>query len=123
MSLDDTTSTLIPLFMVRALHSISSPEHFSYPLIQRFLLSRPVLDVKDVPLLYNLFYSSSEDSFAERRWLIELLTDSAHCSEDWKILRRRQVLDLMATLMSNDDGRGAQTERISILRVSASDLQ
>jgi nucleolar pre-ribosomal-associated protein 1 len=60
---------------------MGNPGDWEYPLIWRFLLSRPVIDTKDVPLFYNLFFSSSENSDRERRWLVQMLTDGTHTSD------------------------------------------
>lgn len=80
-----TSSAPIPpsiaLFLAQAIRSVAVPETTEYPLIWRFMLSRPTLDTKDVPLFYNLFYSSSEDSDREKRWLLRMLTDGA-CTSD-----------------------------------------
>lgn len=80
-----SNSTPIPpsiaLFLAQAIRSVALPETQEYPLIWRFLLSRPVADTKDVPLFYNLFYSSGDDSDREKRWLLRMMTDGA-CTSD-----------------------------------------
>lgn len=42
----------------------------------RFLLQRAVLDQRDVPMFYIMFYSTSaEDSNEDHRWLLRFLTE------------------------------------------------
>lgn len=71
----------IALFLAQAIRGVAMPETPEYPLIWRFLLSRPVLDTKDVPLFYNLFYSSSDYSDREKLWLLRMMADGACTSE------------------------------------------
>ena len=71
----------IALFLAQAIRSVAVPETAEYTLIWRFMLSRPVADTKDVPLFYNLFYSSGENSDREKLWLLRMMTDGARTSD------------------------------------------
>lgn len=91
--------SLTTLFIAHALRSLATPSSFLYPLSSRFLLQRPVLDIADVPLLYNSLYSSGDNARRERSWLLRLLRDGTRSAADIRILRRRHVPSLLATLV------------------------
>jgi hypothetical protein len=79
---DDTpVPALITLFLAHCLSAIATPEHFLYPVFGRFLLQRPLIDTRDVPLFYNLLYSSGESSKKDLHWLIRFLSDGLQRSE------------------------------------------
>ena len=86
-----------------------------YPLTSRFLLQRPELDKGDVPMLFSLLYSSSDDWRKERAWIVRFLADGMKSSQDWKVLTRRHTWDLLATLFQASDTDSAL--RIGILDV------
>lgn len=92
----------ITLLLFHSLRGIFNPSTFVYPLISRFLLQRPELDVTDVPMLYSMLYSSdSEDWKKERGWIIRFLADGALTGSavgDWRLLKRRHVWDLIASM-------------------------
>jgi nucleolar pre-ribosomal-associated protein 1 len=89
--------TYSSLILLHALRSIFYPSTFVYPLTARFLLQRPALDTADVPMLYGMLYSSSDDWRKERAWIIRFLADGMVSSEDWKVLRRRHTWDLLSS--------------------------
>ncbi|KAK4329709.1 hypothetical protein RTBOTA2_005661 [Rhodotorula toruloides] len=93
----------IALFLAHCVSLIGAPESPLYPPFMRFLLQRSTMDVRDVPLFYNMLYSSNTDEFAaapreERAWMVRYLTEGLVRSQDWKIYRRRQVFELLASL-------------------------
>jgi Nucleolar pre-ribosomal-associated protein 1 len=69
------------------LAGIFYPSNFIYPMTAHFLLQRPELDTSDVPMLYNMLYSSSDDWKRERGWIIRFLSDGMMSSEDWRVLK------------------------------------
>jgi nucleolar pre-ribosomal-associated protein 1 len=69
-----------------------------YPLIMRFLLQRAEVDTSDVPMLFASLYSTSDEWRHERMWIVRFIANGMVGSEDWKILARRHVWDLLATL-------------------------
>lgn len=93
------------LLLLHALRGIFYPSNFIYPITARFLLQRPELDMNDVPMLYSMLYSSSDDWKKERGWIIRFLSDGMMSSADWRVLKRRHTWDLLATLFqsSQDD--------------------
>ncbi|WFD42222.1 hypothetical protein MPSI1_000863 [Malassezia psittaci] len=106
--------TIITLFMANCLRAVGAPQITLFPSFCRFLLQRPKLDVHDVPLLYNLLHSTSDQLHHERSWLLRFLGDSvvAHARLadaralearrrtriDWRIFQRRHVWDLLLSL-------------------------
>ncbi|KAG6853529.1 hypothetical protein C0991_003449 [Blastosporella zonata] len=105
------------LLLLHALRGIFYPSNFSYPITARFLLQRPELDTNDVPMLYNMLYSSSDDWKKERGWMIRFLSDGMMSSADWRVLKGRHTWDLLASLFqSSEDDRAL---RVGILEVLA----
>lgn len=94
------------LLLAHALRSIFYPSNFIYPITARFLLQRPELDMSDVPLLFGLLYSSSDDWRREKTWMIKFIADGMSNSQDWLVLKRRHTWDLLASLY-----RGSSNDR------------
>ncbi|KZT52357.1 hypothetical protein CALCODRAFT_92465 [Calocera cornea HHB12733] len=98
--------TFTVLLCAYAVHSLFHPAVLVYPHISRFLLQRPALDTTDVPLLYGMLYSSSDDWRRERLWIIRFIGNAMRSTADWHAIRRRRAWDLLATLFqSNKDDR------------------
>jgi nucleolar pre-ribosomal-associated protein 1 len=49
-------------------------------------------------MLYAMLYSNTDDWKKERGWVVRFLADGMVSSADWKILKRRHVWDLLASL-------------------------
>ncbi|KIL65208.1 hypothetical protein M378DRAFT_162474 [Amanita muscaria Koide BX008] len=92
------------LILLHALRGVFYPSNFTYPLTARFLLQRPELDTADVPMLYSMLYSSSDDWKKERIWILRMLADGMMSSEDWRVLKRRHTWDLLASLFQSSHG-------------------
>ena len=106
------------LLLAHALRGIFYPANFIYPRTARFLLQRPQIDVRDLPLLYSMLYGSSDDWKKERGWIIRFLADGLQSHEDWRLLKRRHTWDLLASIFQ---GSYNDTQlRRSILEVSHS---
>ncbi|KAG6849538.1 hypothetical protein H0H93_007626 [Arthromyces matolae] len=103
------------LLLSHALRGIFYPSNFIYPITARFLLQRPELDTHDVPMLYSMLYSSSDDCKKERGWIVRFLSDGMTSTDDWKVLKRRHTWDLLASLFQSCDGD--RTFQASILEV------
>jgi nucleolar pre-ribosomal-associated protein 1 len=83
---DAPVPALVALFLAHCLRSVASPEHFLYPVFARFLLQRPLIDTRDVPLFYALLYSNGDNSRKDLHWLIRFLTDGLQSSEVGRVL-------------------------------------
>ena len=91
------------LILMHALRGIFYPSNFIYPLTSRFLLQRPELDTTDVPMLYGMLYSSSDNWKKERGWIIRFLSDGMVSTEDWRVLKRRHTWELLASLYQSSE--------------------
>ncbi|KAL5512235.1 hypothetical protein ACEPAG_3520 [Sanghuangporus baumii] len=109
--------SLTTLFFAHALRGIFYPSNFIYPISARFLLQRPRMDHGDVPLLYSMLYSSTDNWRKERGWIVRFLADSILNGDDWSIVKRRHTWDLLASMFQGSYVDG--TLRHSILEVLA----
>ncbi|KDR74243.1 hypothetical protein GALMADRAFT_250000 [Galerina marginata CBS 339.88] len=112
--------TYTTLLLMHSLRAVFHPSNFIYPITARFLLQRPSLDIADVPMLYSLLYSSSDEHWKkERTWIIKFLADGMVSSEDWRVLKRRHTWDLLASLFQSSDEIRDSTLRMAIFEVLA----
>lgn len=112
------------LFLAHALRAIFYPANFIYPLTARFLLQRPEIDMNDVPMLYGMLYSNSDDWKKERSWIVRFLADGMCSSEDWRVLRRRHTWDLLASLFqSSTNDRPLRQGVLEVRRVRSTALR
>jgi Nucleolar pre-ribosomal-associated protein 1/Ribosome 60S biogenesis N-terminal len=85
-------------FVSSAIDIAMKPDHSMYKAVNRFVLRRPHLDFKDVPMFYNLFNSGNAASFrTDRLWLLRVVLDGFHTRMDHHVLQRRHTF---AVLMS-----------------------
>jgi nucleolar pre-ribosomal-associated protein 1 len=110
------------LLLAHALRGIFYPEQFIYPLTARFLLQRAELDTTDVPMLYAMLYSSSDDWRRERSWIMKFIADAmlGAGEEEWKVFRRRHTWDLLASLFQS--GPQDRALRNDVLEASSLDF-
>ena len=71
----------VTLFVAHGLSILLRPEHSLYPLLNRFLLQRPAMDLTDMPMFYGLFYSPSPEHRGERIWILRLLANGLKTSQ------------------------------------------
>lgn len=107
--------TYTTLLLSHALKGIFYPFQFTYPITARFLLQRPELDTTDVPMLFGLLYSSSDEWRKERTWIIHLLSDGLVGSEDWKVFKRRHTWDLLASIFQSSTDRALRKSIFEVL--------
>ena len=91
------------LLLAHAFRALFYPSNFIYPLTARFLLQRPTLDSTDVPMLFGMLYSASDDWKKERAWIVRFLADGMVSSEEWRVLKRRHTWDLLASLLQSEE--------------------
>jgi hypothetical protein len=72
-----------------------------YPLIHRFVLQRPVIDLHDLPMFYEMIYSSSETNRRERIWIVRLLGHGIANPQDFKLYKRRHAIDILMSFYDN----------------------
>ncbi|KAG8218153.1 ribosome 60S biogenesis N-terminal-domain-containing protein [Butyriboletus roseoflavus] len=107
--------TFTTLILLHALRGIFYPSNFIYPRTARFLLQRPELDVSDVPMLFGMLYSSSDEWKKERGWMLRMLGDGMVSTADWKVLKRRHTWDLVASIFQSS--KNDTTVRAGILEI------
>ncbi|KAF8905722.1 ribosome 60S biogenesis N-terminal-domain-containing protein [Gymnopilus junonius] len=96
--------TYTSLLLMHSLRAIFHPSQFIYPHTARFLLQRPSLDVSDVPMLYGLLYSSSDENMGwkkERAWMMRFLADGMSALEGRDGPLRMGILEVLANLTCN----------------------
>ncbi|KDQ65157.1 hypothetical protein JAAARDRAFT_75487 [Jaapia argillacea MUCL 33604] len=109
--------TVMTVLLAHALRGVFYPTNFIYPHTARFLLQRPEIDLNDVPMLYGMLYSSSDDWKKERAWIIKFCADGMKSSEDWRVFKRRHTWDLLASLFQSSPRD--RSIRIGVLEVLA----
>jgi hypothetical protein len=99
--------TITAAFFAKSLVILTKPESHLYPIINRFLLSRPAIDVEDAPVFYEMLYSSSETTVKERVWVLRLIYDGSGVAEvNWFpvfILRSLIEMHVRTSKFSSDD--------------------
>ncbi|CAG8618200.1 725_t:CDS:10 [Paraglomus brasilianum] len=88
--------TIITVFVAHSLTIFLNPAHSMYPQINKFLLQRPIIDLADVPMFYQLMYSSSSNSQKDRVWILRLLSAGLKSFSDYKLFKRRYVWDIIS---------------------------
>ena len=68
-------SGIIASFVAQGLMILMKPESDMYPLVNRFCLQRDQIDLFDIPMFYDLFYSTNEDCRKERIWMLRLISN------------------------------------------------
>ncbi|TPX63386.1 hypothetical protein SpCBS45565_g06637 [Spizellomyces sp. 'palustris'] len=92
---------VLALFIAQGLMILLKPENEMYPLVNRFFLQRPIVDLEDVPMFYGLFYSASDNSRKERVWMLRLLSCGLKTAEDYRLYKRRHVVDILMGFFSS----------------------
>ncbi|KAF9959147.1 hypothetical protein BGZ72_010277 [Mortierella alpina] len=91
----------ITTFVAHALATLLRPDHFMYPHVNKFCLQRPTIDLEDIPMFYSMFNSSSDQHRKERVWMLRLLAASLKTAEDYKLFKRRHVVDLLTAFFNS----------------------
>lgn len=119
--------TMPVLLAAHGLRALAAPHQPLFPVLFRFLLQRPLLDTGDVPLLYGLLHSTTDEAPAERAWMLRFLTDALHahalvaeCADkqalararwEGKAFKRRHVWELVLSLYGHVAGAQGMPRR------------
>ena len=95
--------SIMTQFVAKGLMNLCKPESHFYPLVNRFCLQRDSFDMEDVPMFYEQFYSSNEESRKERNWLLKLLLHGMNSRNDFRIFRRRHAIDILIGYYSSEN--------------------
>ena len=93
--------SLICAFICEGINILKRANHCIYPLLNKFLLSRPAIDLTDVPMYYTLFNSGTPTYRIERMWILKILSCGDRSRQDLKLLSRRHVLSTMIALFDS----------------------
>ncbi|KAH8917896.1 hypothetical protein BT69DRAFT_624284 [Atractiella rhizophila] len=104
-------SAVVTMYLAQSFQSIFSPETEVYVSSIRFFLQRPEIDTEDVPLIYPSLFPASRERRREMIRFVEYLKEAMVTYQDWKILRRRQVWELLTNLATSRDN---ELRRISL---------
>ncbi|XP_015919110.1 nucleolar pre-ribosomal-associated protein 1 [Parasteatoda tepidariorum] len=106
---------IITLFLVRVTEIFNKPSNSLYPILYKFIMTKPALDVTHVPEFYKLFNSVELEHRIQRLWLLSLLADGLRTSVDFHICEKRYIFSIMKSLCWST--LSSQQEKISVLRV------
>ncbi|XP_068755165.1 nucleolar pre-ribosomal-associated protein 1-like isoform X2 [Montipora capricornis] len=87
-------SSVMACFVSRMADILLKPEHPFYVTMNSFLLQRPSLQLRDLPLFYSMFNSGTMEHMTERSWMLQLLVDGMKDNPDYYLYKRRQVFEL-----------------------------
>ncbi|TPX31859.1 hypothetical protein SmJEL517_g04918 [Synchytrium microbalum] len=93
--------TVSALFVALSLPLMLKPESSLFPLINRYWLQRAVVDLEDVPMYYELFFSGSDDCRRERSWMLRVLVNGLKTEQDYRVYKRRHVFENLMSFFSS----------------------
>ncbi|XP_078699262.1 nucleolar pre-ribosomal-associated protein 1-like isoform X2 [Branchiostoma floridae x Branchiostoma belcheri] len=88
---------ILTLFLARTSQLLLQPEEHMYPLVCRYLLVRPDLDLKAIPEFHILFFSTSMEFKTERSWILTLLVDGLRDRQDFLLYQSKSVFSIALT--------------------------
>lgn len=114
---------VVTTFMAHSLSTLLRPDHFMYPHVNKFCLQRPTIDLEDIPMFYSLFNSSSEQHRKERVWMLRLLATSLKSAEDYRMFRRRHVVDLLVAFFNSQLSEPLSKKIVIEVRIDDADKE
>eukprot|EP01029_Cantina_marsupialis_P010970 TRINITY_DN2469_c0_g1_i2.p1 TRINITY_DN2469_c0_g1~~TRINITY_DN2469_c0_g1_i2.p1 ORF type:complete len:1090 (+),score=145.31 TRINITY_DN2469_c0_g1_i2:2410-5679(+) len=93
---------ILTCFVAEAVSVLLKPTHFLYKPLNAFLLSRPALDLNDVPLFYSSFQSGCMTLKADRLWILRLLKQGIQSNDDAEIYIHRFVFSLLMSFFDSE---------------------
>lgn len=105
----------ITIFLFESLNILLKPNHNLYKPINKFLISRSNIDLKDVPMFYSLFNSGNETYKSDRSWIMRNILKSMSSEKDYDICLRRHIFNVMFSYF--DSILGDNYTRLLILRI------
>ena len=94
---DQHIPSTVTSFVSQGLYVLMRPAHAQYRPINQLLLSRPYLDLADIPLFFSHFHggSSSGQPREDRLWLLVMLRNGLMAAADVQLFAKRHVLQLL----------------------------
>ena len=92
-------SAVIGTFFCKSLIILLHPDHYLYKNINKFLLHRPVIDLDDIPMFFDIMnIITDENQYQKRNWMLDNLNQSLHRYRDYKLFKRRNVIGILTSL-------------------------
>ncbi|XP_066284950.1 nucleolar pre-ribosomal-associated protein 1-like isoform X1 [Branchiostoma lanceolatum] len=88
---------IVTLFLARTIQLLLQPDEHMYPLVCRYLLVRPDLDLKAIPEFHIMFFSTSMEYKTERSWILTLLVDGLRDKQDFLLYQNKSVFSIALT--------------------------
>ncbi|XP_078617569.1 nucleolar pre-ribosomal-associated protein 1-like [Branchiostoma floridae x Branchiostoma japonicum] len=88
---------ILTLFLARTVQLLLQPDEHMYPLVCRYLLVRPDLDLKAIPEFHILFFSTSMEYKTERSWILTLLVEGLRDKQDFLLYQSKSVFSIALT--------------------------
>jgi len=87
--------TLWSIFVIRYLYILLKPDHPMYSTVNRFILQKPVMNMREFPLFLPLFNSSTMQQHTERTWMLKLLRNGLKDQHDYYLYKKLHVFELL----------------------------
>ena len=86
---------IISSFIKSAFKIVMKPSSLMYPIVNKFFLQRAIIDLEDVPMFYEMFFSSDGSFKQYRLFLLRLMLDGLTFEKDYHIYRRRRCIEIL----------------------------
>ncbi|CAI8016936.1 Nucleolar pre-ribosomal-associated protein 1 [Geodia barretti] len=91
--------SLHALFLARVAQVFLQPECQLYMKAGHYLVHKPTLELRDIPLFNTLFlHTTSPQDVGECEWLLRVLGGGLRCEEDYRLYQRKRVLPHLLAL-------------------------
>ncbi|XP_077864987.1 nucleolar pre-ribosomal-associated protein 1-like, partial [Saccoglossus kowalevskii] len=95
-------SNIITTFIGKVLQILFVPEDTMYPMVQRFLLMKPELNLQTVPQFQRLFASSDFEFKRQHEWILKICQDGLRDQLDFYICNKKcfvfkQIMSLFSS--------------------------
>lgn len=107
----DRIPSIIAIFVAQGLSIQMNSSNVLYYRLNNFLLARPTLDLKDIPLFYNLLNSDGDDYRRDQKMILHMIKSGLSTDSDYSLFRRRHVFDLILNLYQSGSADNA-TKRL-----------
>lgn len=93
--------TILTIFVAEASVVLLDPSHEHYPVISKFLLQSPRINLKSIALFQEFIWSSSVNFRTDRLWMLRLLYAGINFEEDALIFVRNSMLEILLSVYAS----------------------
>ncbi|XP_021758900.1 uncharacterized protein LOC110723822 [Chenopodium quinoa] len=93
--------TILAVFVAEASVVLLDPSHEHYPVISKFLLQSPRVNLKSIPLFHEFIWSSSVTFRTDRLWMLRLLYAGINLEDDAVICVRNSVPEILLSVYAS----------------------